>query len=98
MFCAKGAGEGWGIGNLTRPQVIMVVFFQMLVLYFLPMAVMAFLSWSVGESLCRERWGQKLAGLDALFRGQWRNATFARAALIGSVAGLGIDAAEADAE
>ncbi len=88
LFCARAVGEGWGIGNLTRPQVILVVFFQMLVLYFLPMAILAFLSWSVGESLCREREGRKLAALDALFRGEWRNATFARAALIGTVSGL----------
>ncbi|MGH9464832.1 MAG: hypothetical protein ACRD0X_04250, partial [Thermoanaerobaculia bacterium] len=88
LFCARAIGEGWGIGNLTRPQVVLVVFSQMLVLYFLPMAILAFLAWSVGESLCREREGRRLAALDALFRGQWRNATFARAALIGTVAGL----------
>ncbi len=88
LFCARAVGENWSIGKLTRPQVNLVVFFQMLVLYFLPMAIVALLSWSVGESLCRERQGNKLAALDALFRGEWRNATFARAALIGSVSGL----------
>ncbi len=88
LFCVRGIGESWGIGNLTRPQVILVIFFQMLILYFLPMAMATLLAWSVGESLCRERHGRLLAAMDALFRGEWRNATFARAALVGTVAGL----------
>jgi hypothetical protein len=88
LLAAKGAGYDWNIGTLTRPQVIGLLFFQMLVMYFLPMAIMAFLSWSVGESLCRERWGGKLASFDALFRLDWTNATFARDALRGTVGGL----------
>lgn len=77
FLCGRAASAGWGIGVLTRPQVAWVVVFQMLVLFFFPMALMAFLSWSVGESLTRERWSGKLAAFDALFRGDWLNATFA---------------------
>ncbi|MEZ5333026.1 MAG: PP2C family protein-serine/threonine phosphatase [Thermoanaerobaculia bacterium] len=93
LLAAKGAGHDWNIGTLTRPQVIGVVASQMVILYFLPMAIMAFLSWSVGESFCRERWGSKLASFDALFRLDWANATFARDALRGTVGGLVIAAA-----
>ncbi len=89
LLCVRGIAEDWTIGNLTRPQVAWVGFFQLLALYFLPMAVMALLAWSVGESLCRERHGRLLAALDALYRLDWRNATFARSALVGAVAGLG---------
>ena len=92
LLAAKGAGYDWNIGTLTRPQVIGLLFFQMIVMYFLPMAIMAFLSWSVGESFCRERWGEKLASFDALFRLEWTNATFARDALRGTVGGLVIAA------
>lgn len=92
LLAAKGAGHDWNIGTLTRPQVIGVVASQMIIMYFLPMAIMAFLSWSVGESFCRERWGSKLASFDALFRLDWSNATFARDALRGTVGGLAVAA------
>jgi hypothetical protein len=87
-FTARAVSAGFSIGVLTRPQITGVVVFQLLVLFFFPMALMTFLSWSVGESLCRERQGARLAAFDALFKGDWRNATFARASLIGFSAGL----------
>ncbi len=94
LFCGGAASAGWSMGVLTRRQTTWVVSFQMLLLFFFPMGLMSFLSWSVGESLCRERWGKKLAAFDALFKGDWRNATFARASLRGIVSGLVIAAAE----
>jgi hypothetical protein len=57
------------------------------ILFFAALAAIAALSWSVGEALCRERWGGKLAAFDALFLGRWGNATFARSALRGVAAG-----------
>ena len=85
-------GAGFSIGVLTKPQITGVVMFQLMVLFFFPMALMSFLSWSVGESVCRERRGARLAAFDALFKGDWLNATFARASLVGVAAGLGIAA------
>ena len=81
-------GQNWGI--FTRQQIPWIWGLQWLVVFFLPMALLAFLSWSVGESLCRERWGRKLAAFDALFQGEWDNATVARASLRGLGAGLGL--------
>lgn len=81
-------GQNWGI--FTRQQIPWIWGLQWLVIFFLPMALLAFLSWSVGESLCRERWGRKLAPFDALFQGEWDNATVARASLRGLGAGLGL--------
>lgn len=88
LFCARAAAAGFQVGVLTRPQVTLVVAFQLLALFFFPMGLMAFLSWSVGESLCRERWTGKLAAFDALLKGDWNNSTFARSSLRGVTAGL----------
>jgi Stage II sporulation protein E (SpoIIE) len=54
----------------------------------IPAALLAFFAWSVGESICRERWGHKLAAFDALFKGDQANETVARASLRGWMAGL----------
>ena len=91
-FVGRAASVGFQFGVLTRPQTTGVFVFQLLVLFFFPMALMTFLSWSVGESICREHRGARLAAFDALFKGDWFNATFARAALIGSSAGLAVAA------
>ncbi len=91
-FVGRAASAGFQFGVLTRAQTTGVVVFQLVVLFFFPMALMTFLSWSVGESLCRERRGFRLAAFDALFQGEWLNATFARASLVGTTAGLAIAA------
>ncbi len=92
ILAGRAVGADFSIGVLTRPQITGVVGFQLMVLFFFPMALMSFLSWSVGESVCRERRGARLAAFDALFKGDWLNATFARASLIGASAGLAIAA------
>ena len=89
-FCARSLAAGFNIGVLTKPQTTAILTFQFLALYFVPLGLMAFLSWAVGESLCRERHGYRLAAFDALFQGEWTNATFARAVLRGVVSGLGL--------
>ena len=71
---------GSSLGFLSRQQTTWMVGGFLLVFQFLGLAVLGLMSWSVGESLCRERWPQKLASLDALFRWKWRNATVARSA------------------
>ncbi len=88
LFTAKGISADASFGGVSKPQVVLAIIFQFSVVFYVPMAVLSFLSWSVGESLCRERWGHKLAGFDALFRGAWNNATFARATARGVACGL----------
>ncbi|MFP3940380.1 MAG: PP2C family protein-serine/threonine phosphatase [Thermoanaerobaculia bacterium] len=90
LLISRSVTEGLDWGVFTRQQVTWVWGLQFLVLFFAPQALAAFLSWSVGESLCREGWGQKLAAFDALFHGAWDNATVARASLRGLGAGLGL--------
>ena len=90
---AAGAVQGSNFGVISRQQMTWVWGGQMVVLFFLPMAIAALLSWSVGESLCREGWGSKLAAFDALFQRQWKNRTVALASLRGYAAGFAIAAA-----
>ena len=89
---AAGSTQGNTFGVLSRHQTTWVWGGQMIVLFFLPMAIAALLSWSVGESLCREGWGGKLAAFDALFQRQWKNRTVALASLRGYAAGFAIAA------
>ena len=93
LTTVDAASAGWGLGPLSRRQTTWVVGIELFILYFFPVGLLAFLSWSVGESLCRERWGEKLAAFDALFKLDWTNATFARAALRGLAGGLVLVAA-----
>jgi hypothetical protein len=88
LFTARGLSTNIGLGALTKPLTAVMIVFLFSISFYGPIAVAGFLSWSTGESISRKRWSQKLAGFDALFRGQWRNATFARASLRGAVCGL----------
>ncbi len=92
-LAARSATEGFNFGIVTRQQTTWIWGAQMLALFFLPTALLCFLGWSVGESLCREQWGAKLASFDALVRRDWGNATVARSALYGTAAGLALTGA-----
>jgi hypothetical protein len=91
-LAARAATQSWSFGPLTREQTTMIWGVQFLLLYFLPQALIAALSWSVGESVCRERWGGKLAAFDALFRRDWANRTVALSSLRGLALGAGLGA------
>lgn len=88
LVASRASSQDSSFGFVTREQnTWLVVLFQM-VFYIFPAGVLAFFAWSVGESICRERWGYKLAAFDALFRGQLANETVARSAFRGWMAGL----------
>jgi len=82
-------------GFTTRQQGSWLFSLFGIVFYFMPAAVLSFFAWSVGESICRERWGHKLAAFDALFQGELANRTVARSAFQGWMAGLAIAGAVA---
>lgn len=88
VLSARYLAEGSSTGFLARVQMSWMAGFWLVAFLFLPVALMAFLAWSVGESLCRERWGHKLAAFDALFSGSFGNATVAGSCLRGTAAGL----------
>lgn len=90
---ARAQGEGNTIGLLTRAQNSIAVAGQMVFFFFFPIALFACLCWSVGESYCRERWGDKLAAFDALWKGKWTSQTFARSSLRGVAIGSAVGGA-----
>ena len=49
----------------------------------LPMSLLMFLAWAVGESVARERWGDRLASFEALLRRDPINATVGRSVMRG---------------
>lgn len=85
---AQTFSEGSNIGFITRRQTTWVLGAFVLIYQFLGLAALGLMSWSVGESLCREKWAHKLASIDALFRLKWNNATVARSSLRGFASGL----------
>ncbi|HVF61742.1 MAG TPA: PP2C family protein-serine/threonine phosphatase [Thermoanaerobaculia bacterium] len=90
LATARTAAQEGQFGPLTRPQNTWVWAAVMGLLFFLSLSLVCLLAWSVGEALCRERRGAKLAAFDALFRRDWANATIARSALVGTAAGLAL--------
>jgi hypothetical protein len=90
MLVARGMTEDVNLGLFTRAQQTWVWAAQLFMLFFVPMGLVAALSWSVGESFCRERWGRKLAAFDGLLQGAWRNATVSAAALRGTMGGFAL--------
>ncbi|HEX2254508.1 MAG TPA: PP2C family protein-serine/threonine phosphatase [Thermoanaerobaculia bacterium] len=90
LITGATSSEGNSFGLLSRRQVAWAFPVQLVVLWFPLMALVAALSWSVGEAASRERWGRKLAAFDALFQRQWGNATVAASALRGVAAGLAL--------
>jgi serine phosphatase RsbU (regulator of sigma subunit) len=82
-----------GIGGLDARQTTWAVSAFTFLLYDLPVALLVFVAWSVGESTARERWGERLASIDALLRGDAVNATVGSALLRGAAAAPAIAAA-----
>ena len=88
LLSGRASSQGNNIGFASREQMTWLMILFSMVFSFIPAAILAFFAWSVGESICRERWGHKLAAFDALFTGDLANATVARSALRGWMAGL----------
>jgi hypothetical protein len=79
---AMTIGTGFGSGIDGRMTMIAFCAFKF-IFYDMPVAVLVFFGWAVGESYARERWGERLASYDALLRRDWLNATVGRATLQG---------------
>ncbi|MDX1644710.1 MAG: PP2C family protein-serine/threonine phosphatase [Thermoanaerobaculia bacterium] len=88
LMAARTASQGVPLGVFSRAQATWVWGIQFAVLVYLPLSLVGFLGWSVGESLCREGWARKLAAFDALLQRDWRNRTVAVSTVRGTLAGV----------
>ena len=75
--------EGNTMGSLDAPTTTAAQMAFKFLLYDVPLAVVVFFAWSVGESYTRERWGEWLASFDAILRRDPLNATVGRSVLNG---------------
>jgi MFS family permease len=88
------ASENTGLGTgVDAQQTAWVVCGFRFLFFDLPMAVLIFFAWAVGESYARERWGERLASLDAILRRDPLNATSGRSVLYGVLAAPAVAAA-----
>jgi hypothetical protein len=90
LLTSRMMSQGTGFGFATRQQLSWLYGIFLTMFSVVPNALLAFFAWAVGESVCRERWGHKLAAFDALFQRDWANATVARSALRGVTGGLAL--------
>src|SRR5260370_11775039 len=75
--------EGNQMGSLDALQTTLANMGFKFVAIDLPLAILVFFAWSVGESYARERWGERLASFDAILRRDPVNATVGRSLLRG---------------
>jgi serine phosphatase RsbU (regulator of sigma subunit) len=93
LICASSSvGTGFGSGVDAQQTSWAVISFKFL-FYDLPVAVLVFFAWSVGESYARERWGERLASFDAILRRDAVNATVGRSVLRGLLTSPAVAAA-----
>lgn len=88
VLAGESIAEGTNFGLLTRSQMTWMVGGTILVFQALGLGVLGLMAWSTGEAYCRRYWPQKLAALDAIFRGKWANSTVALSAYRGLAGGL----------
>ncbi|HYM59527.1 MAG TPA: PP2C family protein-serine/threonine phosphatase [Thermoanaerobaculia bacterium] len=67
--------QGTGLANLDGQKTSFAVIGFKFLFYDIPVSLLVFLSWAVGESYARERWGEKLASFDAILRHDAFNAS-----------------------
>ena len=93
VIIAPASSEGVGMGSIDAQQTSFAMIGFKLLFIDLPMAVLVFLAWAVGESYARERWGHRLASFDAILRRDPVNATVGRSLLTGILVAPAVAAA-----
>jgi len=78
VMMGPSATEGNQMGSLDAQSTTAAQMAFKFLLYDIPLAVVVFFAWSVGESYTRERWGTWLASFDAILRRDPLNATVGR--------------------
>jgi hypothetical protein len=93
VICHAAAAEGIGMGNIDARLTSYTNIAFKLLLIDLPISMLLFFGWAIGESFARERWGDRLASFDALVRRDPLNATVGRSVLRGVLASPALAAA-----
>ncbi len=83
LLMGPAATEGSQMGSLDAQSTTAAQMAFKFLLYDIPLAVVVFFAWSVGESYTRERWGEWLASFDAILRRDPLNATVGRSVFNG---------------
>jgi len=83
LLSAAAISEGTQFGSLNANDTARAVAAFQFLFYYVPLAVVVFLAWAVGEGYARERWGERLASFDAILRRDPLNATVGRSILNG---------------
>lgn len=83
LLSMRSMSEFIQMGNMDAPTTMLAFAAFKLLFNDIPFAVLVFLTWSLGESYARERWGDRLAAFDALLRRDPVNATVGRSVLRG---------------
>lgn len=92
LIIAPSISDGTGMGGITAQQTSWVIAGFNILFIAVPMAVLVFFAWAVGESYARERWGERLASFDALLRRDPINATVGTSVLNGVLTGPAVAA------
>lgn len=85
LMARSSASEMTALGSVSASTTSWAVMAFRLLLATVPMAVVLFLAWAVGESFARERWSERLASFEAILRRDPLNATVGRSILCGSL-------------
>jgi len=93
VIIAPAMSQGTGMGDIDAQQTAWIVAAFKMLFVDVPMAVLVFLAWAVGESYARERWGARLASFDALLRRDPINATVGHSLLTGVLTAPAVAAA-----
>jgi len=83
VLTARADAYGFGFGGTDAFWTTVSQTAFRFLFFDVPLATLVFLSWSVGESYARERWGERLASFDALLRRDAVNATVGGSLLTG---------------
>jgi hypothetical protein len=90
---AGWSATGTSLGSADMRSTTFAVAGFKLLFYDIPVSLLVFLAWSVGESVARERWGDRLASFDAVLRRDPVNATVGGSLLAGLLAAPAVAAA-----
>ncbi|HEY0158037.1 MAG TPA: PP2C family protein-serine/threonine phosphatase [Thermoanaerobaculia bacterium] len=93
ILVAPAASQGTNFGSIDAQQNAWVIAGFKILFVDIPLAVLVFLAWAVGESYARERWGERLASFDAILRRDPINATVGKSLLTGVLTAPAVAAA-----